>query len=477
MRLKLMEIANILGASAGGERGEATGYSIDTRTMRRGDLFFAIRGLRFDGHDFIEAAWDSGAAAVVAERTWAADREARGPLFAVDDAARALRNLAAEARRRWGRAIVGVTGSNGKTTTKEAIAALLARRFRVSKTEGNLNNELGLPLSLLRIDDDAELGVFEMGMNHRGEIARLAGIAAPTVGVVTNVSEAHIEFFSSADEIALAKRELVEALPADGTAVLNADDERVRKFCDVHDGPVVTFGTAEDADFRATQIETLGAEGVRFVLRRKSSSDDVRFESGLLGRHNAVNLSAALATASVFGVDSPDLVDAVGALRPASRRGETSRLGGALIVDDCYNANPRAMEAMLVMLAETRASRRIALLGEMRELGARSEELHRQVGRVAVEQGMDLVVGVTGAARYIVDEAVEQGMSESQTSFFEQPEDAGRYLANCLRPDDAVLFKASRGVALERALAVIETRFGEAESLSRDTAVVTEERP
>ena len=238
MQLDLSDIANILGTSLQGRQVEATGYSIDSRTIARGDLFFAIRGPQFDGHDFIAAAWESGAAAVVAERSWAAAHQVRGPLLAVSEPAEALRRLAREARRRWGQLVVGVTGSNGKTTTKDAIAALLAQRFQVAKTEGNLNNDLGLPLSILRMHDAAEVGVFEMGMNHRGEITALAEIAAPTVGVVTNVSEAHVEYFSSADEIALAKRELIEALPADGTAVLNADDLRVRAFRDAHAGQV-----------------------------------------------------------------------------------------------------------------------------------------------------------------------------------------------------------------------------------------------
>ena len=477
MRLMLSEIAEILGAPLGGARGEVTGYSIDSRTVRAAELFFAIRGPRFDGHDFIEAAWEGGAAGVVAERSWARTHQARGPLLAVDDPLEALHLLAMEVRRRWGRLVVGITGSNGKTTTKEAVAALLSRRYRVSKTEGNLNNEIGVPLSLLRMDDEAEVGVFEMGMNRRGEIARLAAMAAPTVGVVTNVSEAHVEYFSSLDEIALAKRELIEALPADGTAVLNADDERVRAFREVHGGPVVTFGTGGEADFQAAEIETLGAEGLRFVLRRKGGGEAVPFKSGLLGRHNAVNLAAALATASVVGVDSPDLVDAVGALRPVSRRGETLRLGGSLIVDDCYNANPRAMEAMLALLAETRAARRIAVLGEMRELGARSEELHRQAGRAVVECGIDLLVGVAGEARLIVDEAVRLGFPESRTVFFAEPEEAGRYVADCLRPDDAVLFKASRGVMLERALAVVQTRFADPKAVTAGLATSTEERP
>ena len=456
MQLDLSDIANILGTSLQGRQVEATGYSIDSRTIARGDLFFAIRGPQFDGHDFIAAAWESGAAAVVAERSWAAAHQVRGPLLAVSEPAEALRRLAREARRRWGQLVVGVTGSNGKTTTKDAIAALLAQRFQVAKTEGNLNNDLGLPLSILRMHDAAEVGVFEMGMNHRGEITALAEIAAPTVGVVTNVSEAHVEYFSSADEIALAKRELIEALPADGTAVLNADDLRVRAFRDAHAGQVVTFGESKEADFRATAIETRGADGLRFSLHQRRGGEAVRFQSGLIGRHNAVNLAAALAAASVCGVDSPDLVDAVARLRPARRRGETRRLGGALLIDDCYNANPRAMEVMLRVLAETPATRRIAVLGEMRELGECAEELHRRVGRAAARGGVDLLIGVTGAARWIVDEAAVAGLPVSQTSFFEEPEEAGQFVSEQLRAADAVLFKASRGVALERALGVVE---------------------
>ena len=459
MRLRLSDIASTLGTSLEGEGNETTGYSIDSRTVRNGDLFFAIRGPRFDGHDFVESVWEAGAAGVVAERSWVSAHDVRGPLLAVDDSAEALRRLAREARKRWGCPVIGVTGSNGKTTTKDAIAVLLSERFRVAKTEGNLNNELGLPLSILRMDDAAEIGVFEMGMNHRGELAALGAIAAPTVGVVTNVSEAHVEFFASADEIALAKRELIESLPADGTAVLNTDDARVRGFRDVHSGPVVTFGESDGADFQATDIETRGAEGVRFTLRRKRGGEAIPFETGLIGRHNAVNLAAALAAASVCGVDSPDLVDPVARLRPAKRRGETKRLGGALLVDDSYNANPRAMEVMLRVLAETPARRRIAVLGEMRELGERSEELHRRVGRVAASSGVDLLVGVTGAARWMVDEAVASGLSAVATAFFDEPEAAGYFVAEQLRADDVVLFKASRGVVLERAIETLEQEF------------------
>jgi UDP-N-acetylmuramoyl-tripeptide--D-alanyl-D-alanine ligase len=209
-----------------------TGYSIDSRTVAAGDLFFAIRGPQHDGHDYVEAALERGAAGAVAATEWLEARRAAGGnvdrVLGVDDPAEALQRLAAAARRRWGRPVAGITGSNGKTTTKEAVSALLQTRYRVAKSEGNLNNELGLPLSLLRIDDEAEIGVLEMGMNHRGEIRKLAGIAQPTVGVVTNVNAAHLEFFESVDEIAMAKRELIESLGTKGVAVLNAGDERVR---------------------------------------------------------------------------------------------------------------------------------------------------------------------------------------------------------------------------------------------------------
>jgi UDP-N-acetylmuramoyl-tripeptide--D-alanyl-D-alanine ligase len=436
----------------------ATGYSIDSRTVAAGDLFFAIRGPQHDGHDYIDAALQRGAAGAVAARDWLAARLAGGGgverVIGVDDPAEALRGLAAAARLRWGRPVVGITGSNGKTTTKEAVSALLATRYRVSKTEGNLNNEFGLPLSLLRIDDEAEIGVLEMGMNHRGEIRRLAGIARPTVGVVTNVNAAHLEYFESVDEIALAKQELIESLGPEGVAVLNAGDERVRRFAETHPGRTRTFGVQTEADFQAVQLESLGPQGVRFVLQWEAGdggSRETGFVSPLPGRHNVANVAAAMAVAGVFEIEPPELVEAVAGLKAFRMRGEFIKTGGVKVLNDCYNANPAAVMAMLEVLRQTPARRRVAVLGEMRELGEASPALHRQVGEAAAEAA-DVLVAVQGNAREIAAGADASGLSASAAHFFEDAVAAGDFLAEFLADGDAVLFKASRAVGLERAV-------------------------
>lgn len=452
----------MLGVDTPGEEREITGYSIDSRSVRPGELFFAIRGPNHDGHAYAEAAVEAGAAAVVAERSWAISNVLAAPLIAADDTADALRRLARAARRHWNRPIVAVTGSNGKTTTKELISAALSVRMKVAKSAGNLNNEFGLPLSLLRFDDDAEVGVVEMGMNHAGEIRRLAQIAEPTVGVVTNVNAVHLEFFDSVDSIALAKRELIEGLPANGTAVLNADDARVRGFASAHPGRTVTFGIDEPADIRAVDLEENAAPGVRFRAAVRGKADAPRFSSSLPGRHNVSNMLAAIATASVFGIAPAELPDALSTVGAGRMRGEILDLGGVRVISDCYNSNPRAVAAMLDVLRASPAERRIAVLGEMRELGASSVELHRETGKLAGRSGLDLLIGVAGDAREIAGAAREAGMPEAATEFFDTAQQAGERLARIVRPGDYVLLKGSRGVALEQALAILESARGQA---------------
>jgi len=458
----LQEAEGAIGNRAAESRPEEarfiTGYSIDSRTVATGDLFFAIRGPRHDGHDYIEAALERGAAGAVASREWLQARRAAGGgierLVGVDDPAEALRRLATAARLRWGKPVVAVTGSNGKTTTKEVVSALLATRYRISKSEGNLNNEFGLPLSLLRIGDEAEIGVLEMGMNHRGEIRRLAGIAKPTVGVVTNVNAAHLEFFESVDEIALAKRELIESLGPEGVAVLNAGDERVRGFAKVHSGRSRTFGVEAEADYQAVKLESLGPRGERFVLRWTSAAGGTResgYVSALPGRHNVANVAAAIAVAGVFEIEPPELVGAIAGLKTFHMRGEFVETGGVKVLNDSYNANPAAVTAMLEVLRQTPARRRVAVLGEMRELGEASAALHRQVGEAAAEAA-DVLVAVQGHAREIVSGAVAAGLTASAAHFFEDAAAAGDFLAQFLEAGDAVLFKASRAVGLERAV-------------------------
>jgi UDP-N-acetylmuramoyl-tripeptide--D-alanyl-D-alanine ligase len=368
----------------------------------------------------------------------------------VPDTLVALQQLGLSARRRWAKPIIAVTGSAGKTTTKDIIAQLLGTRLNVGKTAGNLNNHLGLPLSLLRIPDDAEAGVLELGMNHTGEIRFLASLAEPQIGVVTNVGYAHIESFTSIEAIALAKRELIEALPADGVAILNADDARVFRFRHVHPGRVITYGMSREADIRAEDI-TLGAEGIGFSVQ------GVAFRSVLIGRHGLSNILAGIAVAHSFGLPLPDLVPSVSRLTQGKMRGQRKLWCGITILDDCYNSNPDAAKSMIDVLRDEYATRRIAVLGEMLELGNWTEQLHHDVGAYAAQAPIDVVIGIHGAARVLVDAARQGSPKGAQTYFFDLPEQAGEFLRHFAKPGDAILFKGSRGTHVENALAVMES--------------------
>jgi UDP-N-acetylmuramoyl-tripeptide--D-alanyl-D-alanine ligase len=338
--------------------------------------------------------------------------------------------------------VIGVTGSAGKTTTKDAIAHLLETEFTVGKTNGNFNNHVGVPLSLLRLPDDCRVGVIEMGMNHTGEIRRLAAIAQPNIGVVTNVGYAHVEFFDSIEGIAAAKRELIEGLPADGVAVLNADDPHVSRFRDVHPGRSVTFGFSEGSCVRAENVE-FSAAGSHFRCL------GVDFDSPMSGRHAVMNLLAAVAVAHVFQIAPERLRPAVASFTAGNMRGQRAEHRGIVIWNDCYNSNPEAAQSMLDVLCATPAARRIAVLGEMLELGHAADELHRQVGRYAAGRHVDLLIGVRGAARAMVEAAAQAGI---EAQFFEEPSDAGDCARQVARSGDAILFKGSRGVKVEKAL-------------------------
>jgi UDP-N-acetylmuramoyl-tripeptide--D-alanyl-D-alanine ligase len=428
-----------------------SGWSIDSRTVNPGDCFFALRGPSKDGHDYVDNVVEKGAALAIVERVV----DAKIPQLVVPDTLAALQQLARRTRERWGGTVVGVTGSAGKTTTKDAIAGLLNVQIRTGRTIGNYNNHFGVPLSILRLPDDCRAAVIEMGMNHAGEIRELARIAQPQIGVVTNTGWAHAEFFDNGIEgVAMAKRELIEGLPASGIAVLNADDERVREFSKVHPGRTVLFGFAEDAEVRAEDFRMCPG-GAHFRCL------GVDFESPLAGRHGVSNVLAAIAVARELGIPPDRLRDAVKTLAVGKMRGERFERGGITVINDCYNANPEAMRSMLELLRGTPARRRIAVLGEMLELGREAGTLHRDIGRFAAEQGINALLGVRGAARFMVDGAIEAGLSGSAASFFDTPEAAGDFLKTYVRAGDAILFKGSRGVQVEKALA---RAFGEAGS-------------
>ncbi|HEU0141318.1 MAG TPA: UDP-N-acetylmuramoyl-tripeptide--D-alanyl-D-alanine ligase [Bryobacteraceae bacterium] len=440
MKFSLRQIADVLQWEKPVPDLAVAGWSIDSRTIKAGDLYFALKGARHDGNAFLEDAFANGAAAAVAQ----VPLEGK-PVIVVPETLASLQELARWARREWDGKVVGITGSAGKTTTKDVIAAMLAVERNTGKTAGNLNNHIGLPLSILRLPDEADVAVLEFGMNHAGEIRDLARIAKPDIGVVTNVGYAHIEAFDCLDAVAAAKRELIESLPPDGVAVLNADDPRVRNFGEVHPGRTVTFGLSQDAAVRAEEIE-YSAEGVRFRAL------GCRFETAMAGRHAVLNILAGLAVAGVFGIAPERLQDAVRGLRAATMRSERIQKDGITVWNDCYNSNPDAVRAMLDVLKETPASRRIAVLGEMLELGRWSEALHREVGRYVAGSGISVLVGIRGAARYMVDEAVRAGLEAGAAYFFEDPSEAGDFVRSMAAEGDAILFKGSRSVQVEKAL-------------------------
>lgn len=448
MKLPLWRVAELTsGCGTFNRDAVADGYSIDSRTLRPGQLFFAIHGERLDGHEYVEAALRAGAVAAVINKTQASRFPDHNKLIQVADPTAALQALGAGVRRLWGKPLIAITGSAGKTTTKEATAHLLSMRWHALKSEGNLNNHFGLPLQLLRLEPEHDLAVVELGMSHAGEIAALAALAQPNVGVVTMVAPVHLEFFDSVSGIARAKYELIAGLQPGSTAVLNADDEYVSQFGRDFHGKVVTFGIRRPTDVCAENIEPLGAEGMRFALVAGSSRLTVNLP--LVGEHNLYNALAASAVALDRGMSLREIADALATLKPADKRGEVLEINGATVLNDCYNSNPKALNAMVDALASLKAKRRIVVAGEMLELGPAGEELHRECGQHIAEREIDTVIGVRGLALDIVKSARAGGVS---AEFVETPEQAGEWLAQNAKAGDAVLLKASRGVRLERAL-------------------------
>jgi len=466
MRWTIAQVAGALGVRAGAGLdpvARVAGVSIDSRTVRRGELFVAIHGPRHDGHDYVASALGRGAlAALVAEpQAHRYGDGIRNRCIVVGDTFEALKQLARAVREGWGGKIAGITGSVGKTTTKEILAALLGAKLQVLKSEGNFNNEYGLPLTLLRLEETHQAAVLEMGMSRRGELARLAAIARPDVGVVTRVAPAHLEFFSSVEEIALAKRELIEGLSGrESTAVLNADDPRVAAFGAFAPGRVLTYGIDSPAFFSATAIEDRGALGSAFDY--VSPEGRVRLELPVPGRHAIYNALAALAAASVWNIGAAEAQSVFRGLRVPAMRGELLRFSnGAALINDSYNSSPAALHAMVSVLAATpNFQRRILAAGEMRELGTTSPALHREAGLFTAKTGkVDWVIGVEGAAEQIVEGAISAGIPRAQTKFFTSSEQAAQFLGDFIRAGDVLLVKGSRGVKMERIVEALLMRY------------------
>jgi len=436
------------------------GVSIDTRTLKNGELYVAIRGERFDGADFVEQALEAGAAGVVVPRGRGPARRTGAVVIEVDDTTTALQALGRAVRIESGSTVVAITGSAGKTTTKEVTAEFLATRYRVMRNRGNLNNHIGLPLSLVDLRRRPEVAVVELGMNHPGEIATLVAIAEPEIRVWTNVGEAHLGFFASVEEIADAKAELLDGARASDVLVANADDDRIVARAGRFAGRVVTFGIDRRADVQAIDVVDRGIEGTR--ARVTTPRGDAELRIPLVGRGNLANVLAATAVGLELNVPVDAIAAAAATLRPAAHRGEVVRLSnGVTIVDDSYNANPDAMRRALDVLRASPAARRVAVLGEMLELGERSAALHEEIGRAAARAGVDLVLAVGGdPAAAIVTGARAAGLAPDRVRYVQSTDEAADAAAALVRPGDLVLVKGSRGVRTDRVVERLKAEFG-----------------
>jgi UDP-N-acetylmuramoyl-tripeptide--D-alanyl-D-alanine ligase len=445
--VRLTDMAQALNVHAKGTAGvEVVGVSTDSRTVRPGDLFFAIRGDNFDGHEYVEDAFAKGACAAVVSD----DASCSGPALVVDDTVDALLSLAAWYRDRFDIPVVAVTGSNGKTTTKDMAAAVLSTKFRTARTRGNYNNHIGVPLTLFEIEGEHEVAVVEMGMNHPGEIARLAAAARPTVGVITNVAEAHMETMEDIDAIAQAKAELLDALPADGTSVLNWDDPRVKALWPRGPSNVVTFGLSADAEVRALGIDAR-LDAVSFEL-----SDDGRVTLPIAGRHNVMNALAAIAVGRIMGVPDADAARGLSSFEASPMRMSFERAGSRLVLNDAYNCNPGSLGAALEVLVEAAGEgTSAAVIGDMLELGDTSTRAHREAGARAAELGVDwlLLFGTEVAA--LKEGALESGMPASRVRIFESKTALVDTLRKELDESAVLLVKGSRGMRMEEVVELL----------------------
>jgi len=418
---------------------------VDVLAATMGDVFPEIRAR----HQFVKDVLAKGAAGVVVQADQASSftSETRAGVVAVDDTLLALQDMAREIRRQSGAKVVAITGSAGKTTTKEAIADCLAARYQVVKNKGNLNNHIGLPLSLTELRTLPDVAVMELGMNHAGEIRTLVSIAEPDVRVWTNVGDAHIGFFDSADAIADAKAEILEGSDDRTVLVCNADDPRVMSRVQQFAGRTVTFGTAAEATVRAQEVEDLGLDGMRATVSTPAGERTIT--TPLLGRGNLSNALAAVAVSLELGVSLDAAATRVAGLTPAPRRGAVHRLRDDVrLVDDSYNSSPTALRRALDVMAHTATTgRKVAVLGEMLELGDHADELHRECGKAAAEAGVDRLFVIGGApARALGDAALEAGLTPSTVTWFPRSEDAASAVVADIGPGDAVLVKGSRGI-------------------------------
>lgn len=449
----LQEAAAALGLPQMQAQATLADVCTDTRKIQPGSLFVCLRGERFDGHSFASQAAQLGAAALLVDHPVDADV----PQLVVTDTGKALLQLAGWYRRRFRLPIVGLTGSVGKTTTKEFIALVLGAKYNTLKTQGNLNNEIGVPQMLFRLEDSHTAAVIEMGMNHFGEISRLTRAVAPTVGLITNIGVSHIENLGSRAGILQAKLEILEGMAPDAPLIVNMDNDMLRTV-KLGDRPLLTFAIDDQsADFTATDIAEQGST-TTFTVHHSTFTQPVTIPT--VGIHNVYNALAAMAVGYVIGVDPVAAAAALANYVPAGMRQNLVQVGGVQVIEDCYNASPDSMRAALQTLGKLPVHRRYAVLGAMLELGDYAKEAHTQVGKMAAENGIDGVLAYGADAAYIVEAAKQAGLENAR--LFDTKEALAQSLAQQVQPGDGVLFKGSRGMHLEDVMHTVYERWEKA---------------
>jgi UDP-N-acetylmuramoyl-tripeptide--D-alanyl-D-alanine ligase len=462
---KMFSVDEIVSATqgklVGGKKGhEFSGVCIDSRMVKPGQLFIAIKGDRFDGHDFIPQALEAGASGAILSMRSRHLRFQNKVLIQVEDTLTALQEIARVHRSRFNIPVIAITGSNGKTTTKEMAASILAHQFRLLKNEGNLNNHIGAPLTLLRLEPAHQVAVIEMGINRPGELRRLCQIAQPQVGLITNIGPAHLEFLGNVEGVALAKAELLEALTPEGVAILNADDEYFQFLATKVKGGLMTFSLRSQADVMASAVVLHPDRGPTFRLKIRTGSKPGEIEVSLstVGKHNIYNALGAAAVGAYMGVDLDVIRQGLEDFKPVSMRSQLMELQGFRVLNDAYNANPASMRSALETLAGLGPSgQKIAVLGDMLELGGPGEVAHREVGREVARAGIQYLITLGSLAEQIAQGALSAGMDDSRVMHSQGPEDAGRMILSVARPGDCILIKGSRKMKMEKILEFIKS--------------------
>ncbi len=448
--MKNMTLKNIARACGGKLFGgredlEIAGAVMDSRQIEKDFLFFAIQGERVDGHRFIPRVMEKGAACAVCEKLPETEETGKyaGSYILVEDVKKAMQDIAAFYRSGLDIPVVGITGSVGKTSTKEFIAAVLEQKYKVLKTQGNYNNEIGVPLTLLRIREEHEAAVVEMGINHFGEMHRLSRMAAPDIVVMTNIGDCHLEALGSREGILKAKSEIFDFMKENGTIILNGDDDMLSTIKEVHSHKPVTFGKNKNNLCYATDIRSMGLLGSSAVIHLPSGSFQVRIP--LPGEHMVYNALAAAAAGEALGLSAEEIAAGISAVKPTAGRSNLIKCGDKVVIDDCYNANPVSMCAALDLLAQA-DTRKTAVLGDMFELGENAEKLHGDVGRYAAELGLDVIICVGELSAEMAGDAKAANTGKSEIRYYPAKEDLLRELKDIIKPGDTVLVKASHGM-------------------------------